>query len=52
MTTFTSGRRKMARRTIKESFDSTTISTTIVVFRDSTNKCKASSTYGRLLDLD
>ena len=38
MTTFTSNRRKMALRSIKESFDSLT-TTTAIVTRESTNKC-------------
>ena len=52
MTTFTSSRRKMARRFIRESFDSSMTTTTTVITRESTDKYQPSSTYGRLLDIN
>ena len=52
MSTFTSSRRKTARRFIRESFDSWTTTTTTVITRESTDKYQASSTYGRLLDIN
>ena len=37
---------------IKESFDSSMTTTTTVITRESTDKYQASSTYGRLLDIN
>ena len=52
MSTFTSSRRKTARRFIRESFDSLMTTTTTVITRESTDRYQASSTYGRLLDIN
>ena len=52
MTKFTSSRRKTARRFIKESFDSSMTTTITVITRESTDRYQASSTYGRLLDIN
>ena len=52
MTIFTSSRRKTARRFIKESFDSSMTTTITVITRESTDRYQASSTYGRLLDIN
>lgn len=45
-------RRKTARRFIRESFDSLMTTTTTVITRESTDRYQASSTYGRLLDIN
>ena len=52
MTIFTFSRRKTAWRFIKESFDSSMTTTTTVIIRESTDRYQASSTYGRLLDIN
>jgi len=52
MSTFTSSRRKTARRFIRESFDSLMTTTTTVITRKSTDRYQANSTYGRLLDIN
>jgi len=43
---------KTAWRFIKESFDSSMTTTTTVIIRESTDRYQASSTYGRLLDIN
>ena len=52
MTIFTSSRRKTVRRFIKESFDSSMTTTITVITKESTDRYQASSTYGRLLDIN
>ena len=52
MTIFTFSRRKTAWRFIKESFDSSMTTTITVITKESTDRYQASSTYGRLLDIN
>lgn len=52
MVLFTSGRWKTMRRIIKVTFDSSMTTNITVITRESTDRYQASSTYGRLLDIN